>query len=220
MKSKKFWAVVAVSLLCCVAMLYVDGIWQPGYVIKSLIKISLFLAAPILLSLCFEDIKLWGLFKPSKKGIGVAFLCGVGIYIIIMAAYLIVSRFADFTQIAEKLTASTGVSRANFIYVSLYISFVNSLLEEFFFRGFVYYSLRDSDPKFAAIFSCLSFSAYHTAMMAGWFPLWVFLLALLGLAIGGGIFIWLNRRQENIYTSWLTHMFCNFAINTVGFMLL
>ena len=34
------------------------------------------------------------------------------------------------------LTAGTGVRRENFLWVALYISFVNSLLEEFFFRPF------------------------------------------------------------------------------------
>lgn len=40
------------------------------------------------------------------------------------------------------------------------------------------------------------------------------------LAIGGMIFNWLNEKLDTIYCSWLTHMFANFAINTIGFMLL
>ncbi len=57
-------------------------------------------------------------------------------------------------------------------------------------------------------------------MMAGWFDWWVFALAMLGLFVGGLLFNWLNAKQKNIYTSWLTHMFANFAINTIGFLLL
>ncbi len=201
-------------------MLAVDGIWQPGYIVKSAIKWALFLAVPIAASLIFPKLRLWDTVKPKKQGFGIALLLGVGIYIIIMAAYFVVENFADFSGIASKLASTTGVDRENFAYVSLYISFANSLLEEFFFRGFVYFNLREIDKSFAVVFSSFTFSLYHTAMMAGWFPWWVFGLALFGLALGGGIFVWLNEKQENIYTSWLTHMFCNFAINTIGFILL
>ena len=40
------------------------------------------------------------------------------------------------------------------------------------------------------------------------------------LVIGGMIFNWLNEKLDTIYCSWLTHMFANFAINTIGFILL
>jgi hypothetical protein len=33
------------------------------------------------------------------------------------------------------------------------------------------------------------------------------------------IFNILNEKSENIYASWLSHMFANFAINTIGFIL-
>ena len=48
---------------------------------------------------------------------------------------------------------------------------------------------------------------------------WVYLVLLAGLFVGGCIFNYLNEKSESIYTSWITHMFANFAINTVGFML-
>ena len=43
---------------------------------------------------------------------------------------------------------------------------------------------------------------------------------MVGLVIGGVIFNWLNEKLDTIYCSWLTHMFANFAINTIGFILL
>ena len=47
----------------------------------------------------------------------------------------------------------------------------------------------------------------------------IYLVLLAGLFVGGCIFNYLNEKSESIYTSWITHMFANFAINTVGFML-
>ena len=102
--------------------------------------------------------------------------------------------------------------------MALYISFVNSLLEEFFFRGFAYLTLEKRVPH-ASLFSAVAFAVYHTAMMLGWFPPAIFALALAGLTVGGMIFNWLNKYDGSIYTSWLVHMCANFAINTVGFIL-
>ena len=48
----------------------------------------------------------------------------------------------------------------------------------------------------------------------------IFALALAGLTVGGMIFNTMNEKLGGIYSSWLTHMFANFAINTIGFMLL
>ena len=48
----------------------------------------------------------------------------------------------------------------------------------------------------------------------------LFLLVMAGLTAGGLIFNHLNQRLGTVYISWLVHMCANFAINTVGFMLL
>ena len=59
----------------------------------------------------------------------------------------------------------------------------------------------------------------HIAIMTGWFSAWVFVITVAGLFVGGLIFNRLNAESDNIYTSWLVHMFANFGINTIGFML-
>ena len=56
-------------------------------------------------------------------------------------------------------------------------------------------------------------------MTAGWFNIGIFVLALVGLMLAGIIFNFLDEKSESIYTSWVVHMFANFGINTVGFIL-
>ena len=146
---------------------------------------------------------------------------GIGVYAVILGGYFLIRPFFDFSGIAGKLTQNAGVTKDNFLYVSLYISFVNSLLEEFFFRGFLFSNLKTASTRgFAYGFSAVTFSLYHVAMMIGWFNLWLYALVLAGLAVGGVIFNYLNEKLGCIYASWLTHMFANFAINTIGFLLL
>ena len=213
--------VIGITILCCAAMAAVDGLWRPVYSIKSAVKIGLFLGLPLLLSLWKQEIAFRSLFRLRKKGILVALGLGIGVYAVILGAYFLVRPFFDFSSIAGNLSQNAGITRENFLLVSLYISFANSLLEEFFFRGFVFMNLKGSmGRKFAYWFSAVCFAAYHVAMMSGWFSPILFALVMAGLTVGGLIFNRLNERLGTIYGSWLTHMFANFAINTIGFMLL
>lgn len=216
---KKQIAVMAAAVLCCGVMALVDGVIQPGYGTKSAIKITVFALVPLLQTRFSSLTPLREIFRFRKKGFAAALGLGIGIYILIFGAWWILRNWIDFSGIAGNLSEDAGVTRDNFLMVSLYISFVNSLLEEFFFRGFLFTNLK-ANRKLAYCFSALAFSLYHATMMIGWFHFLITGLVLLGLFVGGLIFNWLNERFDCIYVSWLTHMFANFSINTIGFILL
>ncbi len=207
-------------IIACIVMGLVDAVIMPGYVIKSLIKIVMFLLIPILYGVFTKDRGMYKFLKADKRGIFFALALGVVIYAVILGAYFIFRNVFDFSSLTSNLTKTTGVNKANFLFVAIYISFVNSLLEEFFFRGFSFLSLRQiTSKKFAYIFSSAMFALYHIAMMIGWFGLPVVLISLAGLFAGGLIFAAFDDKKGNIYLSWLIHMFANFSINTIGFML-
>ena len=207
-------------ITACVVMGIVDAVIQPGYAVKSIIKIIMFLLIPIAYMLFNNEISITHLFKPDKKGFIVALCSGLAVYIIVVGAYFIFRNVFDFSALTGSLNETTGVNKSNFIWVALYISFVNSLLEEYFFRGFSFITLKKfTSGKFAYIFSSLLFALYHIAMMIGWFGIPVILISLIGLFIGGMIFNRFDEKNENIYLSWLIHMFANFATNTIGFIL-
>ena len=222
MKSNTKKAILMVTLIAvfCILMAVIDGILKADYFVKSIVKLVLFLILPALYSLCDKDIKIKELFVPEKRGIKLAIILCVLVYIVILGGYFLLKDVFDFSSITTSLTNNIGVTGKNFIFVSLYISFVNSLLEEFFFRGFAFITLkRITSRKFAYLFSATVFAVYHIAMMIGWFSLDVFLIIMIGLFAGGLIFNYLNERSSTVYPSWLVHMFANFAINTVGFIL-
>ncbi len=221
MKQKSLFLVIDVSILCCLTMALVDGVLRPAYAVKSAIKIAVFLLPALALSIRYRELSCFSLFRFPKKGFFTALALGIGVYFVILIGYFAVKPFFEFSSIAEKLTQNAGVTADNFLFVSLYISFVNSLLEEFFFRGFVFTNLKHlRSGRFAYLFSSILFAVYHVAMMTGWFSPVLFLLVMAGLVAGGMIFNYLNERMGTVYISWLVHMFANFAINTIGFLLL
>lgn len=219
-KNTLVWIITA-TVLCCGVMSLVDGVIRPDYWTKSAIKVLLFLGLPFVLTRFFRQLRFGSLFRFQKKGFFIALGLGVGLYVLTLCAYQVVKLFYDFSVVAENLSENAGVTRDNFLLISLYISFINSLLEEFFFRGFLFTNLKGlTSRRFAYLFSAAAFALYHMGMLRGWFSPLLFLLALTALIVGGMIFNFLNEKQETIYTSWLVHMCVNFAINTIGFQLM
>ncbi|MBR2916333.1 MAG: CPBP family intramembrane metalloprotease [Clostridia bacterium] len=217
---KKKFSIMALVIFSCAVMGIIDAVIRPGYLIKSFIKLPLFLILPLLYSLFDKEVSLKKILTPTKSGFIKALLVGSSVFLIILLAYFLLKDVFDFSMVTSALTGDVGVTAKNFLWVSLYISFVNSFLEEFFFRGFAFFTLKQkSGRSFAYLFSSLTFALYHISMMIGWFNIGVVLLATVGLFLGGIIFNYFNEKYENIYISYLVHMFANFAINTIGFIL-
>ncbi len=217
---KKTFIISLMVVIFCIIMAVIDGVWKADYAVKSAIKFVMFLGFPALYTLLDKDLNFKPLFRLNKQGVKLALGLGVAVYIIILGGYLLLKDVFDFSAITKSLTDGIGVNGNNFIFVSIYISFVNSLMEEFFFRGFAFLTLKKGATRgFAYIFSAGIFALYHIAMMIGWFSPVVFVIVMLGLFVGGLLFDFLNEKTGTIYPSWLVHMFANFAINTVGFML-
>ena len=209
-------------LFSVAAISFTDWVLRPEYMVKSLIKIVLFFALPMLYSAYNGKLDIKTLFGSGshKKGIGEALLWGTGIFILIIGAYITLGRFFDFSGITINLETEMGINKNNFVYVAVYISFANSFLEEFFFRGFSCLKLQKYVSRKAAyLFSSIIFALYHVAMMAVAFEPALVIVSLVGLVVGGIIFNYFNEKYGNIYISWLIHMGANFAINGIAMTL-
>ncbi len=213
----------AIVIIGVIAITIIDLIIQPPYIVKSAVKVTLFAGMPVLYALFVDkELGLRSLFSlgGGAKGIVEAILWGLGVFGVIVGAYLLIGRFFDFSQITGNLEKSMGIDKDNFVAVALYISFCNSFLEEFFFRGFACLKLQKYVSRRAAyIFSSLTFALYHVAMMWVAFEPPLVAVAFIGLIVGGCIFNFFNERYGNLYISWLIHMGANFAINGIAMTL-
>ena len=217
--NKKSWYIIISVIVSSLFMSIVDGFIQPPYFYKSCIKLVLFLCVPLIYFLVYKDEVAYmkQLFVPKKKDLFLPLILGSIVFFVIFFAFLLLSRFIDFSSILNSLTTGMDITADNFLIVATYIAFVNSLLEEFFFRGYAFILLKEKmNRKFAYIFSAGLFAFYHAGMTSGWFNVGLYILMMVGLFVGGCIFNYLNEKCENIYPSWLVHMFANFAINTIG----
>jgi len=153
--------------------------------------------------------------KPEQKSMKLAAALALLVFLFLTVGYMVLAPWLDLSAIPEQLRYS-GITAQTFPVVAAYIIFVNSFLEEVFFRGFAFLTLKQhAGSVFAYLFSGLSFALYHVSIMDGWFqPVW-FVLFIIGLAVAGMLFDFLDRKGS-IWCGWLVHASANLAINLIG----
>lgn len=220
---KEALAIFIIVVLNCILMAFIDGVFSANYIQKSIFKIIVFMLLPLFYLKKHNNLhEIKKIFKISKDNHSIlkSLTLGFAVYLLIIGSYFTIGSYFDFNQITSSLESGIGVNRNNFIFVALYISFINSLLEEFFFRGYAFIYLKKyTTKKVAYVFSSLAFAIYHVAMMITWFDFILIALLIFSLFVSGVIFNFLDDKSETIYNSWFVHMFANFSINTIGLIL-
>ena len=221
MTRKRTYILLSVFLFS-LAVTFIDAVVHPPYFSKIPIKILFFLALPMLFFAFWREewSEFKALFRFQKKGLLISLLLGIAIFGVILGGYFALRGVIDFSGVTSSLTSGMGITADNFVWVAIYISIMNSFLEEFFFRGFGFITLKKYvNVRFAYFFSPVLFAIYHVGMLVGMFHPAVLALLMFALIVGGLIFNALNDKLGNIYPSWFVHMAANFAINTIGVIL-
>jgi len=159
--------------------------------------------------------------------IGVAFGIAVGLAIAVLYFGLLQGT-AIFARLPALLSAKLYefnlATPAGFIGLGIFISLIHSLMEEYYWRWFVFSYLRRLMPLWPAItLSSLGFMGHHVVVLGVYFPGYFWTAALpfsLGVALGGGFWAWLYHRTGSIYAPWLSHLLVDAAIMAVGYSML
>jgi membrane protease YdiL (CAAX protease family) len=110
-----------------------------------------------------------------------------------------------------------------FALLGLGYSVVHSLLEEYYWRWFVFAQLRHRTSLLTAVLvSSLGFMAHHVIVLATYFG-WdspISYLASIGVAVGGAVWALLYERTGSLYGGWLSHCLVDAAIFLIGFEML
>jgi membrane protease YdiL (CAAX protease family) len=124
-------------------------------------------------------------------------------------------------KIREKLSLFHSETAARYLLLGLFLAGIHSLMEEYYWRWFVFGELRGRVPVALAIaLSSLAFMAHHVVVLAVYFPGHLVAAALpfaLCVAIGGAAWAWLYQRTGTIYSCWISHLLVDTAILAVGY---
>jgi len=221
--NKRNFIISIMAIFSCVLLFVIEQVLQAPYLWKTLAKMGLFLMIPLLFIrfvlekpiLAFLNLRVIDL-----KNLRLGFLFGFISMGIVIGSFFLFRPFIDVDSIMTDLVERQEITKDIFLFIALYITFGNSLLEEFYFRGFLFLQMYEKGSKrFAYLFSALLFALYHVAIFAAWFNIGIMLLALLGLFAVGLLLNWLNLKSKNFLNSWTLHIMADIGVMVVGFYL-
>jgi membrane protease YdiL (CAAX protease family) len=163
--------------------------------------------------------------RPRFAGLlpGLAF--GLAVAALIFALYFGALRHAPLlaetpARVRQKVQEFGITSAASYALFSAFICLAHSLLEEYYWRWFVFGQLRRLVALAPALLlSALAFMAHHVLVLHAFFP-GQFLSAVvplsLAIAAGGVVWAWLYERSGSVWSPWLSHLLVDASIFAIG----
>ncbi len=208
---------IGIVVFIVAIMIMIDHSGMFSYWGRSLLKIGMFALIPMMWLTINQG---WSIIIKKGQYLKHVLTFGLVVFGVVILGYLLLSRFISFDDVPESLNNQVGVSLDNYLWVSIYIVFINGPLEEFFFRYFIMSQAWFKKRVWLILISSFLFAIYHVGMLFTMFDFYVFVLAIVGLMIVGVFFIWLNDKNKGILYSIILHMFANAGINLVGYIIL
>ncbi len=165
----------------------------------------------------------WQWLSPRGLGVGLGFGAAVlGAMVLLYAGWLKPSEYlpglAD--QAMAKVRDLGLDSLWKYAAVGVFYALAHSLLEEYYWRWFVFGQLYKNWPlSLAILVSSVGFMAHHVVLLGtffGWGSPLTYLFSL-GVAIGGAFWAWLYASSRSLLGPWLSHMLVDVAIFLIGY---
>jgi hypothetical protein len=190
-------------------------------------KIVQFALPVVWLGLCQRQSLRLG--RPTTAGLLLGFLFSVLVVAAGLGSYFAWLRDTldwqpTIGRIRTRVEALDLANPAAFVLLAAFLSVIHALLEEYYWRWFVFGELRRLTLVPAALgLSGLAFMAHHVIVLTVLFPgLFLTLVVPLsaGVAAGGLFWAWLYHQSGSIYSCWLSHLLIDAGIMVVGYDLL
>ena len=213
---KKAGLIIFYSIFTILILYVVEQVLQLPFMIKTIIKLPMFTLLPGWMLTHVYGKKIG--FVWPKKHLHFMVIGMTTVVVSILSGYYIVESLVDVEVISMDITNRMQIGTGTMVLAALYTTLVNSLIEEYFFRGFLFLGLRHSGHRrLAYVVSAVLFALYHVTIFLNWFTWPVMLLALLGLVAGGLIFGWFADKTDSLIGSWLIHISADIALIAIGF---
>ncbi|NDK08334.1 CPBP family intramembrane metalloprotease [Candidatus Gracilibacteria bacterium] len=207
--------IISYALIACTLLYITENVYHPVYLLQLIQKVISFVIIPVIIGYIFKT--QFGRFGKITKqsflyGLSLGILGGIAIFV----AYYLLKEVIDWNAIDNSME-SRKINESTFILVFTYIMFGNSLVEEYFFRGVIFNTLKDNYKISAYLLSSIAFSLYHITIFQTWFHGYILLIALFGLFLGGLFFAWLYKKTNGIWGAYIFHILADLVILVIGY---
>lgn len=214
---------VLIASAAFVLILYgIDQWLQVNYLLKSTVKIGLLAGILVIYKVRLGGDVICSSVRNFRTGPNPRYpvLIGLALILLIPALFLVLRGAVDEGQMLLDFEEKYKITKNNFIYYGLYLSVFNAMLEEVFFRGFLFLEILKMNRRgMAYLVSAFFFAIYHLANISGWFTPAIFILTLSGLMIGGLLFNYLDEKKKTFLNSYFVHFCADIGIVAAGWIL-
>lgn len=173
----------------------------------SIYKVA-FLVPPVLycraqqIGVCRDILR----FGNWRSGLGVSLVLCLTAACIFAGAWAAWSdRLIDEAKIVDKIDAQFGVDTSTVLLVAPFTILLNSLLEEFFYRGFSFGLLARKNLLLGHLLPAAAFTVQHLLFIYHWVSLVPLLLAIVGLFGLSIVLQIMYARFDTIVAPWIVH---------------
>jgi membrane protease YdiL (CAAX protease family) len=165
---------------------------------------------------------------PRRAGVGLGLALGAMVMAGALALYYGYFKTSPVlaaapAEISQKMKGFHADTPARFLALAAFLTLLHSLLEEYYWRWFVFGRLNRLLPfAWAAAVSSLGFMAHHVLVIGEFLKgygiyTWFFSCSV---AVGGALWAWIYHRTRTLYGPWVSHLLVDAALMWIGYDLL
>jgi hypothetical protein len=167
--------------------------------------------------------------RPRFAGLLLGLAFGLAVAALIFGLYFGVLRHSALLDrtpglIRQKLREFGADSALGYVLLGAFLCVAHSLLEEYYWRWFVFGRLRKLLPLAPSLLlASLAFMAHHVIILHVYLPgrfLSAVLPLSLAVAVGGAVWALLYERTGSVWSPWLSHLLVDAAIFVIGWEML
>ena len=136
---------------------------------------------------------------------------------ILIIYWFLIRHWIDVDSVRDRLQIIGNINRQVFILGGIYFSFINAMIEEYFWRWFVYSRFEEVvDSQLAVFLTAFFFTLHHTIALAIFTNWQVALIGSLAVFIAGVIWSEYYRRYRSIWSNYFSHAIADIALHIVA----
>ena len=159
---------------------------------------------------------------PRHGGLAIGALSGVVLAaIIVLGGWLVGAQNMDLAPLRTAVREMGLNSAIPYLAGAAGWTFVNSLMEEYVYRWFIFRQCEALlKGAVAVIASAAIFTAHHVIAVSQYLDPGFTFLASAGVFAGGVVWSWLYLRYRSIWPCWMSHVLADVAVFGIGWYLL